>query len=101
MADDADKEGGIEAHLLERVLRLSLRQVQVLKSYLLTTIEALVGIAATEEGRTGLREALDIAPEASDDLLQEARDKLGEERFLELVKPKPGGPTGILWDERP
>jgi hypothetical protein len=100
VAGDADKQSRTDAHPLDGMRKLSPRQLQALKSSWLTTIEALVGAAATEEGRAGLREVLDLTPDALDKLLQEAANALGEERFRDLMKPKPGGPTGALWDEK-
>ena len=100
MAGNSDKQGRTDTHPLEGMSKLSLRQIQALRSRWMTTIEALVGAAATEEGRVGLREALDIAHEALDDLLREAQEMVGEERFRELMKPNPGGPTGALWDAK-
>jgi len=100
MAGDVDRQDRTEAHPIEGMSKLSLRQIQALKSRWLTSIEAFVGAAATEEGRAGLREALEDASITLDDLLQEARNMLDEQRFRELMRPEPGGQTGALWDDK-
>ena len=99
MKKDADKRSQTSPRPIEGMAKLSPRQIQALKSRWLTTVEAFVGAAATEEGRAGLREVLGIDPDALENLLRDARCALGEERFRELMTPKPGGPTGALLDD--
>jgi len=99
MADDADRQGRTDALPLERMAKLSPRQLQALKSRWITTIDSFVAAAATEEGRAGLCSVLDIEADTLDEVLQDARDALGEERYTELLAPRPGGPTGALLDD--
>jgi len=99
MAGDTDKQSRRDGHPVAEISRFTPCQLQALKSRWLTTIEALVAAAATDEGRTGLCEALGVEPEAIDELLLEAKGVLGEARYRGLSTPAPGGPTGALWDE--
>lgn len=99
MADDAKRPIRTDALPVEVMAKLSLCQLQALKSRWITTIDAFVAAAATEEGRAGLCQALDVEMEALDDILLDARDSLGEERYRELLAPTPGGPTGALLAE--
>ncbi len=100
MAGSLDKPGRAAACPLGRMPSLSLAHLEVLKSRWIRTIDAFVAAAAIEDGREGLCKALGVEPKALDNLLQEARDVLGEERYLELTTPRPGGPTGALWEEK-
>ena len=100
MAGDADRPRRTDALPIEGMAMLSPRQLQALKSRWMTTIDAFVAAASPEEGRAGLCEALGVAMEVLDDILRDARDSLGEERYRKLLAPKPGGPTGALWDEK-
>jgi len=99
MAGDADRQSRTDALPLEGMARLSPCQLQALKSHWITTIDSFVAAAATEEGRAGLCSALEIEADTLNEVLQDARDALGEERYRELLAPKPGGPTGALLDD--
>ncbi len=99
MAGETDRNDGTDALPIEGMAKLSPRQLQALKSRWLTTVEALVGAAATEEGRAGLCSALGIEADQLNDVLHDARDALGQERYMELLAPKPGGPTGAILDD--
>ena len=100
MAGDADRLNRADKLPIEGMAKLSPCQLQALKSRWMTTVGAFVAAAATEEGRAGLCQALDVELEALHEILQDARDSLGEERYGKLFDPKPGGPTGALWDEK-
>ena len=99
MAGDVDRSRSTGAFPIEGMAKLSPCQLQALKSRWMTTIDTFVAAAATEEGRAGLCKALDIELELLDDILQDARNSLGEERYRGLLAPTPGGPTGALLDE--
>ena len=95
-----DNRNRICPHPVEGLCNLTPCQLKALENRWMTTIESFVAAASTEEGRAGLCRALDVGSEALDVLLQDARDSLGEERYLELSAAKSGGPTGALWDEK-
>ena len=101
MMSDSDRSGRSGAFSIEGISKFSQRQIRALKSRSLMTVESFVAAAATEEGMAGLSEALEIVPEALDELLREARNILGEKLFRKLNKTRPGGPTGTLMDEGP
>jgi len=99
MVDDANRQSHTDSLPIEGMARLSPHQLQALKSRWITTINAFVAATATEESRAGLCQALDVELEALDDMLRDARDSLGEERYRDLQAPRPGGPTGALLDD--
>lgn len=99
MGSKRDSDSRAESLPIERIGGLSPSQSEALRSRWITTIDSFVAAAATEEGRAGLCSALEIEADQLDDVLQDARGALGEERYRELLAPKPGGPTGALLDD--
>ncbi|MCC5829237.1 MAG: hypothetical protein JJU36_07295 [Phycisphaeraceae bacterium] len=89
----------MDALALERLTRLSFCQLQALKSRWITTIDAFVAAAATVRGRAGLCSALDIEMDTLDEVLRDACDALGEQRYRDLLAARPGGPTGALLED--
>jgi hypothetical protein len=99
MVDGTDSPSRPDEIPIEELTKLAPFQVQALKSRWMTTVDAFVAAAATKGGQVGLCKAMEVEPDSLGDLLQEAHDLLGEDRFRILLDPKPGGPTGVLWDE--
>ncbi len=95
-----DNRHRICPHPIEGMYRLTPCQLKAFEDQWMTTIESFVAAASTEEGRAGLCRALDVGFGALDSLLQDARDSLGEERYLELSTARPGGQTGALRDDK-
>jgi len=99
MAGGSDRLDCGDSLPIEEMAKLSFRQLQALKSRWITTINAFVAAAATKEGRAGLCRVLDVKLEVLDDILRDACDSLGEERYRQLLAPRSGGPTGALLDD--
>ena len=99
MPGETDNEGQVSAHPIEEMAKLSSCQLEVLKSKWITTTEALVAAAATQQGRNGLCQALDMERPELERLLEYARDILGPNHYRKLMDAKPGGPIGALLDE--
>ncbi len=84
---------------LDNLATLSRRHHQSLNTHWITTLDALVAASATEEGRQGLCRLLDMDSDTLSNVLAEARDLMGEQRYTELKTPVPGRPTGLLLDD--
>lgn len=94
-------EGSLQnpTYPIEKMSKLSANQLQALKDQWITTIDSFVATTATKEGRHGLCVILGIDLQALDELLQDARLKLGQKRYQDLLVSRPGGPIGVLIDK--
>ena len=100
MDGNTSQPASTETRPIADMCRLTLAQQEALKSRWLTTIDAFVAAAATPEGQAGLCKVLEVEPDALGVLLQDARDSLGEDRYAALMHPRPGGPTGALFEDQ-
>jgi hypothetical protein len=88
-------------HPARQIPGLSENQIQRLHDRWIDTAEALLGAAATPEGKSGLAELLGLSPGQLEPLVQQAIDIVGADMARELMSPQRGGPTGvILTDEQ-
>jgi|GEM_PF-2133828 len=99
MVSDADRLGGADVIPLSSLAELTHSQVLTLKSHWITSIDALVAAAATEGGRRGICQALNIDTGRLAGILRGACDRLGDRRYRELSDAQPGGPTGARWND--
>jgi len=74
-------------------------RVQLLQKRWITTVEAVIAAANTDEGKSGLAKSLGMSAVEVGRLLEKAREVVGTERYTELSTPKRGGPTGALLSE--
>jgi len=96
MTDDQDTGNKLSQMGIEGMSELSAAQLDSLKKLWILTIDEFVSAAATEEGRNGLGEALDLSLESLGVLLNKMRSKIGNARYEMLMTARPGGPLGAL-----
>lgn len=81
---------------LAELERLPVHCVGILANLWITTIEELVAIASTEEGRSHLLRLLSLEAGDLEHLLLDAREALGTEAYAALSTAAPGGPLGAI-----
>jgi hypothetical protein len=96
MKDNLDKAKNLP---VEKIEQFTPQQLSVLKSRWITTIDEFVAVTATDEGAKGICNALGIEQKTLEILLQEARNLVGNDRYIKLCESKPGGHLGLLLDD--
>ncbi len=97
---DANHLDRPEPEPLRALAGLTPCQSALLEGRWITTVDALVAAACTKEGRRGLCELLGVEEPALEDLLDGARQLLGEARYRELAPPRAGGLLGALYEQQ-
>jgi len=99
MATENHRSGVPQTHPLGDLPALTQEQIQALRQRWINTVEELVGAAAVPAATGPLAQLIQVSAEQLQDLLHQAQDLLGEERYGQLVRPVPKKPTGALLTE--
>ena len=99
--DDETCEAARSTHPLDQLEGLSAEAVASLRGRWIETAEQLVALAASEDGRAGLKELLDLDDDALGELVARAKALVGSEGTARLSQATPGGTLGVvLTDEQ-
>lgn len=99
--EDERRGEGAPSHPLQQLQGLRPEAISSLRSRWIETVEQLLSVAATETGRQGLRELLQLDDGELNALLSRASALVGPESIERLSQAKAGGPLGVpITDEQ-